>query len=53
MQTAAIRFKNSLQENAKMHVITEDVVESSHNGVVSWEQQSNVIPIMIEGVDDY
>lgn len=53
LQAAAIRFKNSLQENAKMHAITEDVVESSHNGIVSWERQSNVIPIMIEGADDY
>ena len=53
LQAAAIRFKNSLQENAKMHAITEDVVESSHNGIVAWEQQSNVIPIMIEGADDY
>ena len=53
LQAAAIRFKNSLQENSKMHAITEDIVESSHNGIVSWEQQSNVIPIMIEGADDY
>ena len=45
LQAAAVRFKNSLQENAKMHAITEDIVESSHNGVVSWEQKSNVIPI--------
>ena len=53
LQAAVIRFKNSLQENAKMHAITEDVVESSHNGIVSWEQQSNVIPILIQGADDY
>ena len=53
LQAAAVRFKNSLQENAKMHAITEDVVESSHNGIVSWERQSNVIPIMIEGANDY
>ena len=53
LQAAAIRFKNSLQENAKIHAITEDVVESSHNGVVAWEKPSNVIPIMIEGADDY
>lgn len=53
LQAAAIRFKNSLQENAKMHAITEDVVESSHNGIVSWEQESSVIPIMIEGADDF
>jgi glucose/mannose-6-phosphate isomerase len=30
LQAAAIRFKNSLQENAKLHVITEDVVEACH-----------------------
>ena len=53
LQAAAVRFKNSLQENAKLHAITEDVVESSHNGIVSWEQQSAVIPIIIEGADDY
>ena len=53
LQAAAVRFKNSLQENAKMHAITEDIVESSHNGVVSWEQKSNVVPIMIEGADDF
>lgn len=53
LQSAAIRFKNSLQENAKIHVIAEDVVESCHNGIVSWEQPSNVQPILLEGKDDY
>ena len=53
LQSAAIRFKNSLQENAKMHAITEDVIESCHNGIVSWEQPSNIIPIMIQGEEDY
>jgi len=53
MQAAAIRFKNSLQENAKIHAIAEDVIEACHNGIVSWEKQSNVQPILIEGYDDY
>ncbi len=53
LQSAAIRFKNSLQENAKTHVIVEDVIESSHNGIVSWERRSNVFPILIEGIDDH
>ena len=53
LESAAIRFKNSLQENAKMHVISEDVVEASHNGVVGWEKESIVEPILIEGKDDY
>ena len=53
LNSAAVRFKNSLQENAKMHAMTEDIVEASHNGIVSWEQKNNVIPIMIKGADDY
>ena len=53
LQSAAIRFKNSLQENSKCHVIIEDIVESCHNGVVAWERKSNVQPIFIKGVDDH
>ncbi len=53
LQAAAIRFKNSLQENAKSHAITEDVIETCHNGIVSWEKPSNTKPILIEGEDDY
>jgi glucose/mannose-6-phosphate isomerase len=53
LQASAIRFKNSLQENAKMHVIIEDVIEASHNNMVSWERSSNVIPILLRGRDDY
>lgn len=53
LQAAAIRFKNSLQENSKIHAIAEDVVEASHNGIVSWERSSTVQPILIEGKDDY
>ena len=49
----AIRFKNSLQENAKLHAVSEDVIEACHNGIVSWEKTSNAQPILIEGVDDY
>jgi len=52
LQAAAIRFKNSLQENSKTHAMIEDVVETCHNGIVSWEQPSNVIPILIQGNDD-
>ena len=52
LQAAAIRFKNSLQENTKIHVISEDVLEASHNGIVSWEKPSLIQPILIQGVDD-
>lgn len=53
LQAAAIRFKNSLQENAKFHAMSEDVVEACHNGIVAWEKNSNVRPILIQGMDDY
>ena len=53
LQSAAIRFKNSLQENSKLHVIAEDVIEACHNGIVSWEKDSNMHPILIQGYDDY
>lgn len=53
LQAAATRFKNSLQENVKIHAIAEDVLEASHNGIVSWERPSNIKPILLEGHDDY
>jgi len=53
LQAAAVRFKNSLQENAKLHVVVEDVIEACHNGIVAWEKNSIVKPILIEGKDDY
>ena len=34
-------------------MITEDVIEACHNGIVSWERSSNAQPILIEGTDDY
>jgi len=53
LQSAAIRFKSSLQENAKSHAIIEDIIEASHNNIVSWERPSIVQPILIKGQDDY
>jgi len=53
LQAAAIRFKNSLQENAKMHAVTEDVIEACHNGIVSWTKPSIVKPVLIQGEEDY
>jgi len=52
LQSAAIRFKNSLQENAKIHAASEDVIEACHNGIVSWEKGSDVIPIFVKGKED-
>ena len=53
LQAAAIRFKSCLQENAKLHTFAEDVIEASHNGIVSWEKDSLKKPILIRGRDDY
>jgi len=53
LKSSAIRFKSSLQENTKTHAIIEDVIESSHNGIVSWEKPSNVQPILLQGQEDY
>ena len=53
LQSAAIRFKNSMQENAKMHVMIEDVIEACHNGIVAWDKPKNILPILIQGKDDY
>ena len=53
LQSVAIRFKNSLQENSKTHAMIEDVIEASHNSMVAWENTCNVLPIIISGVDDH
>ena len=53
LESAATRFKSSLQENAKTHAIVEDVIEACHNGIVSWEKPSVVQPILLRGKDDY
>lgn len=53
LQAAAVRFKNSIQENAKNHAMIEDVVESCHNGIVSWERDSAIQPILLQGDEDY
>jgi glucose/mannose-6-phosphate isomerase len=53
LYAAALRFKNSLQENCKSNAMTEDVVEACHNNIVSWERPAPVQPILIRGVGDY
>jgi glucose/mannose-6-phosphate isomerase len=53
LESPAIRFKNSLQENSKIHSIAEDILEASHNGIVAWEKESSIKPILIQGQDDH
>ena len=42
-----------MQENAKKHILIEDIIEASHNGIVSWETKSNIKPILMQGKDDH
>ena len=53
LQAAAIRYKNSLQENTKIHAMVDDVMEASHNAIVSWERKSEVSPVFLQGMDDH
>ena len=53
LQSSAIRLKSALQENAKIHAMVEDVIESCHNGIVAWETSSRVQPILLKGTEDY
>ena len=53
LQSTAIRFKNSMQENAKTHVIVEDVIETCHNGIVAWNKLNKFQPILLQGKDDH
>ncbi|MDB3957100.1 SIS domain-containing protein [Candidatus Nitrosopelagicus sp.] len=53
LRAAAIRYKNCLQENAKTHAVVEDIIESCHNGIVAWEKESSVKPVLIQGRDDH
>ena len=52
LESVATRFKNSLQENSKQHAMIENIIETCHNGIVSWEQASKIQPILIQGKDD-
>ena len=53
LRAAAVRYKNCLQENAKTHAMVEDIIESCHNGIVAWEKESLVKPVLIQGKDDH
>ena len=52
LEAVAIRFKSVLQENTKFYAITEDIIESSHNGIMSWETPSKIQPILLRGKND-
>ena len=53
LEACAIRCKNSFQENSKLHAFVEEVFESCHNGIMSWERQTSIQPILMQGQDDH
>jgi len=53
LEPVAIRFKNSLQENSKMQAVIENVIESCHNGIVTWDKKNDFQAICIKGKDDF
>ncbi len=53
LNSVATRFKNSLQENSKLHVISEEILEACHNGIVAWSKNKEFQPILIRGKDDH
>ena len=53
LEPVAIRFKNSLQENSKIQAVMENVIESCHNGIVTWDKKNDLQPILIRGAEDY
>ena len=36
-----------------MHAMIDDIIESSHNGIVGWDKKSDFQPILLRGQDDY
>ena len=50
----AIRFTNSLNENAKIHAIFGDIIESLHNSIEPWSCKSELglKPILLPCIND-
>jgi len=49
----ALRFRQDFQENCKKLAATEEVVESCHNSINSWENPSGLSPILLRGSNDH
>jgi glucose/mannose-6-phosphate isomerase len=53
LESSAIRFKNSLNENTKCIAVIEDVIEACHNNIVSFTRFPKNKVVLLEGTDDY
>jgi len=52
LEASAVRLKNSFNENAKSHAITNELLEACHNNIVSWELPTASKPIMVRTKND-
>jgi glucose/mannose-6-phosphate isomerase len=54
LATAGIRFKNSLNENAKKHCLAESVLEATHNEIVpfTYDNSLRCKVVLLEWTDD-
>jgi len=52
LEASAVRLKNSFNENAKSHAITNELLEACHNDIVSWELPTTFKPIMVRAKND-
>jgi glucose/mannose-6-phosphate isomerase len=54
LTTAGIRFKNSLNENAKIHCLAESVLEATHNEIVpfTYDNGSHCKVVLLEWTGD-
>lgn len=49
----ALRFRQDFQENCKKFAAVEEVVESCHNSINSWENPAGLSPILLRGNSDH
>jgi len=49
----ALRFRQDFQENCKKLAATEEVVESCHNSINSWENPIGLSPILVRSSRDH
>ncbi|MDI1496026.1 MAG: glucose-6-phosphate isomerase [Cenarchaeum symbiont of Oopsacas minuta] len=53
LYATAIRFKNSIHENMKMHVSAENIIESCHNQIMALDSSTNIKSILLRGNKDH
>ncbi|MEM2856195.1 MAG: SIS domain-containing protein [Candidatus Nitrosocaldaceae archaeon] len=52
LKSVGIRFKNSLNENAKILSITADIIEASHNEIAAWSNKHEYKAIIVKSSID-